>query len=59
MRYRTLGCAPCTGATESTAQSVEEIISELVRSEVSERALRAIDHDADGAMERKKQEGYF
>ncbi len=58
-RYRTLGCSPCTGAIESSASTVAAIIDEIQRIDASERANRVIDHDSDGAMEQKKQEGYF
>ncbi|GAB4300950.1 MAG: sulfate adenylyltransferase subunit CysD [Desulfuromonadia bacterium] len=58
-RYRTLGCYPCTGAVESTATTVDEIITELESVRLSERTTRVIDHDQDGSMERKKREGYF
>jgi len=58
-RYRTLGCMPCTGAVESTATTVREIIDEMLLFNESERAGRVIDYDADGSMEQKKQEGYF
>jgi len=58
VRFRTLGCYPLTGAIESRAASVPEIIAELARSRTSERQGRAIDH-GDGSMERKKVEGYF
>ncbi len=58
-RYRTLGCYPCTGATASSALSVDEIILELEQSRLSERTTRLIDHDQDASMERKKREGYF
>ncbi len=58
-RYRTLGCAPCTGAVVSIAQDVPAIVKELELSKVSERATRAIDHDSDASMEKKKREGYF
>ena len=58
-RFRTLGCYPCTGAVESAATTVEEIIDELVATRLSERTTRVIDHDQDGSMERKKREGYF
>ena len=58
-RYRTLGCSPSTGAVASTARSVDEIVDELVRSRVSERQTRAIDHGSPTAMEHKKIEGYF
>ena len=59
VRFRTLGCYPLTGAIESTATSVEEIIIELLESKNSEREGRAIDKDQIGSMEKKKQEGYF
>ena len=59
VRFRTLGCYPLTGAVESEAGSVPEIIAEIIASNTSERAGRMIDHDAVASMERKKQEGYF
>ena len=59
VRFRTLGCYPLTGAVESTATSVAEIILELVNATSSERQGRAIDSDASASMEKKKQEGYF
>ena len=59
VRFRTLGCYPLTGAIESNAKSVEEIILELIQSKNSEREGRAIDKDQIGSMEKKKQEGYF
>ena len=59
VRFRTLGCYPLTGAIESKATSVEEIIIELLESKNSEREGRAIDKDQIGSMEKKKQEGYF
>ncbi|PHS28682.1 MAG: sulfate adenylyltransferase subunit CysD [Robiginitomaculum sp.] len=59
VRFRTLGCYPLTGAIESEASTVAEIIEELSTSNLSERANRAIDHDEAGSMEKKKQEGYF
>lgn len=59
VRFRTLGCYPLTGAIESEADSVPAIIRETLASRSSERRGRAIDHDATGSMERKKQEGYF
>ena len=58
VRFRTLGCWPLTAAVESDAVTVDEIIQELGRSRVSERAGRLIDHDGSG-MEEKKREGYF
>lgn len=59
VRFRTLGCYPLTGAIESTATTVEEIIIELLESDNSERQGRLIDKDQIGSMEIKKQEGYF
>ncbi|WP_427185507.1 sulfate adenylyltransferase subunit CysD [Bordetella bronchialis] len=59
VRFRTLGCYPLTGAVESTAATVPEIILELIGARSSERQGRAIDTDAVGSMEKKKQEGYF
>ena len=59
VRFRTLGCYPLTGAVESTARNLPEIILELVNARVSERQGRAIDSDAGASMEKKKQEGYF
>ena len=59
VRFRTLGCYPLTGAIESNAKSIEEIILELIQSKNSEREGRAIDKDQIGSMEKKKQEGYF
>ncbi len=58
-RMRSLGCSPCTGAIRSEADTVPRIIEELVAMRMSERQNRAIDHDQDGSMEIKKQEGYF
>ena len=59
VRFRTLGCYPLSGAVESKATSVADIVDELLASEYSERQGRAIDKDAAGSMERKKREGYF
>jgi sulfate adenylyltransferase subunit 2 len=59
VRYRSLGCYPCTGAVASVATTVAEIIEELEHTRVSERMTRVIDHDRDGSMEQKKREGYF
>jgi len=59
VRFRTLGCYPLTGAVESNAKNLPEIILELVNARVSERQGRAIDSDASASMEKKKQEGYF
>lgn len=59
VRFRTLGCYPLTGAVESSAATIENVIAELVASRTSERQGRAIDHGAGGSMEKKKSEGYF
>jgi len=59
VRMRSLGCAPCTGAIESDADTLPAIIEELISFRRSERELRAIDHDEEGSMEMKKREGYF
>ena len=59
VRFRTLGCYPLTGAVESTAATIPEIIAEMARARTSERQGRLIDLDAPGSMEIKKQEGYF
>ena len=59
VRFRTLGCYPLTGAIESTASTLPEIIQEMSCSRTSERQGRLIDRDAIGSMEKKKQEGYF
>jgi sulfate adenylyltransferase subunit 2 len=58
-RLRSLGCSPCTGAIRSDAETIPEIIAELLSFRSSERANRAIDHDQEGSMEIKKREGYF
>ena len=59
IRFRTLGCYPLTGAVESTAATVPEIIREMLLTTTSERQGRAIDRDQPASMEKKKQEGYF
>ncbi|MFN3481440.1 sulfate adenylyltransferase subunit CysD [Rhabdaerophilum calidifontis] len=59
VRFRTLGCYPLTGAIESGARSIAEIIAEMRASRTSERQGRLIDHDGAASMEQKKQEGYF
>ena len=59
VRFRTLGCYPLTGAVESSAATLPEIIAEMRASRSSERQGRIIDHDGTGSMEAKKQEGYF
>jgi len=58
-RMRSLGCSPCTGAIRSEADTIPRIIEELVGMRRSERQNRVIDHDQEGSMELKKQEGYF
>jgi len=58
-RFRTLGCAPCTGAVRSRADTLELVIEEIMTARHSERITRIIDHDRDGSMELKKREGYF
>nr|WP_211665126.1 sulfate adenylyltransferase subunit CysD [Leucothrix arctica] len=59
IRFRTLGCYPLTGAVESTAKTLPEVIQEMLLTTTSERQGRAIDKDASATMEKKKQEGYF
>ena len=59
IRFRTLGCYPLTGAVESTAATLVEVIREMLLTTTSERQGRAIDHDQTASMEKKKQEGYF
>ena len=59
IRFRTLGCYPLTGAVESSASTVPEIIEEMLRTKHSERQGRVIDYDEAGSMEEKKREGYF
>jgi sulfate adenylyltransferase subunit 2 len=59
VRFRTLGCYPLTGAVESTASTLPQIIQEMLLTTTSERQGRAIDHDQAASMEKKKQEGYF
>ena len=59
VRFRTLGCYPLTGAVESTATTLPEVIQEMLLTTTSERQGRAIDHDQAASMEKKKQEGYF
>ena len=59
VRFRTLGCYPLSGAVESSAETLADIILEMVESRTSERQGRLIDFDETGSMERKKQEGYF
>ena len=59
IRFRTLGCYPLTGAVESKATTLKEVIQEMLLTTTSERQGRAIDHDTAASMEKKKQEGYF
>jgi sulfate adenylyltransferase subunit 2 len=59
IRFRTLGCYPLTGAVESEATTLPQVIQEMLLTTTSERQGRAIDHDQGASMEKKKQEGYF
>ncbi|MDP7287812.1 MAG: sulfate adenylyltransferase subunit CysD, partial [Phycisphaerae bacterium] len=59
VRFRTLGCQLCSGAMESTATTIEEIIAETKTARNSERESRAVDKDREGSMEEKKKDGYF
>lgn len=59
VRFRTLGCYPLTGAIESEAETLPEVIQEMLMTTTSERQGRLIDHDSTGSMEQKKKEGYF
>jgi sulfate adenylyltransferase subunit 2 len=59
VRFRTLGCWPLTAAVVSSATDIESVVAETLAARTSERQGRLIDHDQSGAMERKKQEGYF
>ncbi len=59
IRFRTLGCWPLTAAVESDAADIESVVAETIGARTSERQGRLIDHDQSGAMEKKKQEGYF
>lgn len=59
VRFRTLGCYPLTGAIESQAETLPEVIQEMLLSKTSERQGRLIDNDSAGSMEKKKREGYF
>ena len=59
VRFRSLGCYPLTGAIESEATTLEEIVAELADAETSERQARAIDYDQIGSMEKRKSDGYF
>ncbi len=59
IRFRTLGCYPLTAAVASDAEDLESVVTETINAQTSERVGRLIDHDQSGAMEKKKQEGYF
>jgi sulfate adenylyltransferase subunit 2 len=59
VRFRTLGCYPLTGAIESSADTIEAIVTEMLTARTSERQGRVIDHDESASMEKKKREGYF
>jgi len=59
VRFRTLGCYPLTGAVESEAATLKDVIQEMLLATTSERQGRIIDHDGAASMEKKKQEGYF
>jgi sulfate adenylyltransferase subunit 2 len=59
VRFRTLGCYPLTGAIDSTAATLEDIVTEMLTATTSERQGRVIDHDEGASMEKKKREGYF
>ena len=59
VRFRTLGCYPLTGAVESSATTLPEIIQEMLLATTSERQGRGVDDDEEGSMEDKKKEGYF
>jgi len=59
VRFRTLGCYPLSGAVESEAETLEDVIQEMLLTRTSERQGRMIDHDQAASMEKKKQEGYF
>ncbi|ESQ88918.1 sulfate adenylyltransferase subunit 2 [Asticcacaulis sp. AC460] len=59
VRFRTLGCYPLTAAVESEADTLEDIVAEMLTARTSERSGRLIDHDEAGSMEKKKREGYF
>ena len=59
VRFRTLGCWPLTGAIESDAETLPDIIREMLLTKTSERQGRMIDNDSNASMEQKKQEGYF
>ncbi|HET8896613.1 MAG TPA: sulfate adenylyltransferase small subunit, partial [Protaetiibacter sp.] len=59
VRFRTLGCYPLSGAIESEAETLTDVVQEMLLTTTSERQGRLIDHDQAASMEQKKQEGYF
>jgi sulfate adenylyltransferase subunit 2 len=59
VRFRTLGCYPLTSAIESDADTLDDIVTEMLIARTSERSGRLIDHDDAASMEKKKREGYF
>ena len=59
VRFRSLGCYPLSGAVESTAETLEEVVAEMTNANTSERQGRLIDTDEAASMEKKKREGYF
>jgi sulfate adenylyltransferase subunit 2 len=59
VRFRTLGCYPLSGAIESSATTLQDIVSEMQSTRLSERQGRLIDNDEQASMEKKKREGYF
>ncbi len=59
VRFRTLGCYPLTGAVESEAETLEEVVQEMLLTTTSERQGRVIDYDGASSMEEKKKDGYF
>ena len=59
VRFRTLGCWPLTAAVRSDATTIDEVVAETLAAKTSDRIGRLIDHDQSGAMEKKKQDGYF
>jgi sulfate adenylyltransferase subunit 2 len=59
IRFRTLGCYPLSGAIESTATTIKDIVAEMLTAKISERQGRLIDSDEAASMEKKKREGYF
>jgi sulfate adenylyltransferase subunit 2 len=59
VRFRSLGCYPFSAAVESSARTLDDIVTEMQTTKISERAGRLIDQDQDSSMETKKREGYF